>query len=288
MSVDSDYERIVESEVRVPIGTAQLAHLHASVPTDLVMFDRDDFWLDLCLTPRAKNARACYRDHWGPGRFKRLGKVFLLPPGETIQMCSDASLEETSVVCHLKPAAMSEWFEGDLQWTARRLEAGLDIPEATIRALLFRLAKELEHPGFGSTTLVECITGQLAIELARYFGNFKSIGWPRELASWRLRLIDERLEDYRNPPTLAELAGLCKLSVRQLTRGFRASRGCSLGEYIANERVEQAKRLLGTDQSLKAIAYSLGFATPSAFCVAFRRVTGKSPSEYRRELTRSR
>ena len=41
-------------------------------------------------------------------------------------------------------------------------------------------------------------------------------------------------------PSLAELAELCALSVRQLTRGFRASRGCSLGEHIA-QRNKQNK-----------------------------------------------
>lgn len=287
MSVRSDYQLTIESEVRVPIATTQLVRLRATVPTDLVMIDRDAYWLDLCLTSRAQNARACYRDHWGPRRFKRLGKVFLLPPGETVQMCSDGTLSETCVVSHINPDAMREWFAGDLQWTNRRLEAGLDIPEATIRNLLLGLAKEMREPGFGGTTLIELITGQLAIELARYFGTFNENAPMRELAPWRMRLIDERLQDVRNTPTLAELASLCKLSIRQLTRGFRASRGCSLGEYIASSRIDHAKQLLGGDQSLKAIGYALGFATPSAFCVAFRRATGKSPSEFRREIMRS-
>jgi len=287
VSALSDYQRTIESEVRVPIATTQLVRLHASVPTDVVMIDRDTYWLDLCLTSRAQNARACYRDHWSPRRFKRLGKVFLLPPGETIQVCSDGTLSETCVVCHISPDALREWFDGEPQWTNRRLEAGLDIPEATIRGLLFRLAKEMQQPGFGGTTLIELITGQLAIELARYFNGFTEIASARELAPWRLRLIDERLADVRNLPTLAELADLCKISVRQLTRGFRASRGCSLGEYVAERRIDHAKELLASEQSLKAIGYSLGFATPSAFCVAFRRATGKAPSEYRREVVYS-
>jgi AraC family transcriptional regulator len=269
--------------MHVPNATTQLVRLSAAVPTDVVMMDRDMYWLDLCLTPRAQNARACYRDHWNPRRFKRLGKVFLLPPGETIRMCSDGVRSETCVVCHISPTVMGQWFDGELEWTDERLEAGLDIPEATIRSLLFRLAKEMQQPGFGGVTLIELITQQLAIELARYFQGFREMPSVRELVPWRMRLIDDRLTDIRNAPTLAELADLCKISVRQLTRGFRAARGCSLGEYIANRRIDYAKELLKGDQSLKTIGYSLGFATPSAFSVAFRRATGKSPSEYRRE-----
>jgi AraC family transcriptional regulator len=75
--------------------------------------------------------------------------------------------------------------------------------------------------------------------------------------------------------------------VRQLTRGFRASRGCSIGDYIASRRLDHAKQLLATGQSVKAIAYSLGFASPSSFCFAFRRATGQTPREFRNGLTRT-
>jgi AraC family transcriptional regulator len=102
-----------------------------------------------------------------------------------------------------------------------------------------------------------------------------------ELARWRLRLIDERLHDVEQIPTLSELAALCKLSARQLTRGFRASRGCSIGAYVAGRRIERAKQLLASDQSIKTVAYSLGFTSSSAFCFAFRRATGITPGEFR-------
>jgi AraC family transcriptional regulator len=51
-------------------------------------------------------------------------------------------------------------------------------------------------------------------------------------------------------------------------------------------RVEHARRLLAADQSVKAIAYSLGFASPSGFCFAFRRATGETPREFRQRARR--
>ncbi len=150
-----------------------------------------------------------------------------------------------------------------------------------MRSLLLRLADELQHPGFASEPLVESIAVQLAVELGRYLINFGEVPAAHELAPWRLRLIDERLHDVDNVPTLTELAELCRLSVRHLTRGFRASRGCSIGEHIANHRIEQAKQMLASEQSIKAIAYTLGFASPSSFCSAFRRAAGMTPGEFR-------
>jgi AraC family transcriptional regulator len=271
----------VGAEVRVPVATAQLVQFHFTDPIDIVMMDRDAYWLDLCLQPRPRNARACYLDHWTSQRFERIGKVYLLPPGETIHTRSDGANSHSSILCHLRPDALSEWFDGELEWTNRRLEASLDITDASIRMGLLKLAGEMRHPGFASEMLVELITAQLAIELGRYFAQLDKIPKAGELAPWRLRVIDERLNDVPEIPTLSELADLCRLSVRHLTRGFRASRGCSIGSYVATSRLERAKRLLASTQSIKTIAYSLGFRSSSGFCSAFRRATGMTPGEFR-------
>jgi AraC family transcriptional regulator len=271
----------VGAEVRVPVATAQLVQFKFTDPLDVVMMDREAYWLDLCLQPRPNNARACYLDHWTSQRFEKLGRVYLLPPGETIQTRSDGANSHGSVLCHLRADALSRWFDGELEWTNRRLEASLDIPDVNIRRGLEKLGEEMRHPGFASEMLVELIAAQLAIELGRYFALFDKIPRVGELAQWRLRAIDERLNDLLQTPTLSELADLCKLSIRQLTRGFRASRGCSIGDYVANHRIERAKQMLESSKSIKTIAYSLGFNSSSGFCFAFRRATGMSPGEFR-------
>ena len=275
----------IEAELRVPVATAQLVRFHFPEPADN-MFCQDRYQLDLCLTPRPRNARACYPDRWSLDRFERIGNVFLVPPGEAMLARSDDCGQQTSIICQLHPESMRAWFDGDLEWDARRLMAGLDIREGNIRSLLLRLAEEARNPGFASDVLVELIATQLAIELARYCTATNDDTQVRGLAPWRLRLIDERSREEGKSPTLAELAALCGLSVRQLTRGFRASRGCSIGDYVERCRVEHARRLLAADQSVKAIAYSLGFASPSGFCFAFRRATGETPREFRQRARR--
>lgn len=275
----------IEAELRVPVATAQLVRFHFPEPADNV-FCQDRYQLDLCLTPRPRNARACYPDRWSLDRFERIGNVFLVPPGEAMLARSDDCGQQTSIICQLHPESMRAWFDGELEWDARRLMAGLDIRDGNIRSLLLRLAAEARNPGFASDVLVELIATQLAIELARYCTATNDDTPVRGLAPWRLRLIDERSRVDGKTPTLAELAALCGLSVRQLTRGFRASRGCSIGDYVERCRVEHARRLLAADQSVKAIAYSLGFASPSGFCFAFRRATGETPREFRQRVRR--
>lgn len=278
-SADAVFE--VESEISVPIATAQLIQLHLHDPSESPMIERDSYWLDMCLAPRPRNSRLCYRDRWTHQRFENIGQILLVPPHEAVEYRTEGGPSQASILCHIQPASLHKWFDGGLQWTNRKIEAGLDIRSAHIRSLLLRLADEMRHPSFASTTLVELIAAQLTIELGRYFGQFSELPQPGELAPWCLRLIDERLQQAPEAPTLNELAQLCGLSVRQLTRRFRTSRGCSIGEYIAESRIDHAKRLLAGGQSIKSAAYALGFASASSFCSAFRRATSMSPGEFR-------
>ncbi|MET0283498.1 MAG: helix-turn-helix transcriptional regulator [Polyangiales bacterium] len=271
----------VEAEVQIPFATVQIARFHVARPADNLLCAPEAFWLDLSLTPRSRNARACYRDHWAPHRFERLGTLFALPPGQTMHARSDAGSQHTSLLCHLRPEPTRAWFEHELEWTDPRLKASLDIDDTNLRGLFMRIAEELRHPGFASAMMVELMVAQAAIELGRYWSAIEDSPASGGLAPWRIRRIEERLRELGEPPSLEELAKLCSLSVRQLTRGFRTSFQRSIGEHVALRRLEQAKHLLASGKSVKEAAYAVGFASPSSFIVAFRRATGQTPRQFR-------
>lgn len=269
-----------DAEVDVSVATAQLARFDVTGPADHLRGEEDRYRLDLSLTPRPRNSRARYCNRWSPSRFERIGSVFVMPPGEPVHAKSDVGTVQTSVLCNLRPEPMREWFDGDLRWSDRRLEASLDIRDPQMRNLLLRLAKELRDPGFASNMFVELVSAQIAVELARYCTSIQEGPLRGGLAPWRLRLIDDRLREVREPPTLPELAQLCSISVRQLTRGFRKSRGISIGEFVATSQLDHAKQMLRAGESAKTIAYTLGFASPSSFCYSFRRATGETPGQF--------
>ena len=245
----------------------------------------DAHHLELSLLPRSANARGCFPERWGPHRFEPIGEMFLLPAHEAIHAISDCQ-HQHSVICRFDPAAVTEWFEDELQWTDGRLLASLDITSNNIRNLLFRIGEEIRNPGFASQAITELMAAQVAIEISRYCHAVEDTRPIGGLSPWRLRLIDERLNEDRITPTLEELATLCGLSVRHLTRAFRTSRGRSIGDYIADHRIDQAKQLLATGESIKAVAHALGFTAPSNFAAAFRRATGETPREYRQRANR--
>lgn len=275
----------LDAELQTPLATTQLARFSVIGPADHLLRAEDTYWLDLSLTPRPNNARASFSERWPSSRFERIGKVFMLPPREPLRTLSDGALSQTSVLCHLRPAALAQWFEGELSWTDHQLESVLDIGEPAIRNVLLRLAAELQAPGFATEALCEILIAQIAIELARYCTQMREMPAAGGLAPWRLRLIDERLRAVRTVPSLSELATLCNLSVRQLARAFRVSRGMSIGDHIARCRIDQAADMLAGQESIKTIAYELGFASPSSFSFAFRSATGETPREFRSRIS---
>lgn len=235
--------------------------------------------------PHSHDSRACFADPWRANRFEPVGSAFFIPAAQSMHIKSRCQRAVT-VTCIFSPESLDTWFGGELDWTESRLERCLDITHPTIHNILFRLSEELRVPGFATDTLTELLTAELAVELTRYSMGTEERRSAGGLAQWRLQLIDERLSDPSSRPSLTELARLCNLSARQLTRAFRISRGCSIGSYIIQSRIDRAKQLLRTEQNVKSIAHALGFNSPSHFYIAFHRATGETPRQFRERVGR--
>lgn len=276
----------VDAEATVANAHIMIARLHHVGPASN-RFRRDGiYWLDLCLTPRRPNALGRYCEHWGASRFAQLGSIVAFPPGQQLELRS-AGGRHVSLICQVRADAVERWFPPDFAWTDRRLEAALNIASESIRQLMMRLNHELRNPQEGAAEVCEAIVSQLAIELARHLVATKEPDAKGGLAQWRLRLVSERIADPAQPyPTATELAGLCRLSVRQFSRAFRVSKGASVSDYLSHTRIDVAKRRLYTTESIAEIARSLGFSSQSSFTVAFRKATGTTPGQFRKRLGR--
>ena len=91
----------------------------------------------------------------------------------------------------------------------------------------------------------------------------------------------------RTLPTLktsmADIAAALNLSPRQFSRKFRDYFGQSFTEYLQMRRISTAASALAkTDQTVKMIAHTCGYADHAAFSRHFHAATGLSPSAYRK------
>jgi len=88
--------------------------------------------------------------------------------------------------------------------------------------------------------------------------------------------------------SLPALARKAAMSVRTLSRNFRAQAGMTPAEWIARERVRSAQRLLETTKlDVEQVAAECGFGSASVLRQHFAAVVGTSPVAYRRAFSRS-
>lgn len=99
-----------------------------------------------------------------------------------------------------------------------------------------------------------------------------------------LRSLDQYIRNNleRNLPVEA-LAAVAGLSPTHFARAFKNSVGVAPHHYLTQQRVEQAAQLLaGSECSMAEIAQAVGFSDQSHLSRCFTRLTGTTPSAYRR------
>lgn len=221
--------------------------------------------------------------------FTRVRSVGFLPPDCAVRMYPVQGPFRV-----LNCAFDKDYFEevadiGREQWEAHT-HALVSIRDRRLEMMMQEIYAELIQPDFGQELLVEALSTMILVEMARY-GRRLGQGGSRAngsqgLAPWQLRRINDRLAAALEIgyPSLDELSQLCGISQSHLMRTFKTSTGWPIHKYVAEERLKAAKRMLLAEQlNSKKIASTLGFRSPAYFATAFRRMTGKTPSEFRRE-----
>lgn len=101
------------------------------------------------------------------------------------------------------------------------------------------------------------------------------------------RKIEAAMEDdllYRDPNlSLWELAKHVGVTSHYVSQTLNIHIGSSFFDYVNRWRIQDAvKQLSTTDETILMIAYDVGFNSRSSFYKAFRRETGKTPSDMRK------
>jgi AraC family transcriptional regulator len=167
-------------------------------------------------------------------------------------------------------------------WLARLSEAGFAGERFRVRSPFVeqfsgRLDAELTAPDSMSEMVIESLATEVIVFASRLAGK-SGVGrkaWPDRAR----RLIEEA---FASPLSLAGIASEVGVHPVHLARQFRASQGCTVGEYIRRVRVGFARRELEmTDRPIAEIALSAGFFDQSQLTKTFKRVTGQTPAVYR-------
>ena len=133
----------------------------------------------------------------------------------------------------------------------------------------------------------EAIVKRLAEIIAIELMEFSLV---KENLEWNTRMIDSRIKRAINaihsrldyPWTVAALAGEALLSRSAFASRFREVIGDTPVNYLYKTRMHRAAyEIQNGNLSLSEIAEMVGYESEGAFCKAFRRKTGTTPSRYR-------
>lgn len=99
------------------------------------------------------------------------------------------------------------------------------------------------------------------------------------------QVMDWVTQNLNTAHTLDELAERALMSRRTFTRRFRQATGTTVGQWLLNQRLALAQRMLEmTDKPIELVAETSGFASPALFRRCFGQAFGIKPSVYRREF----
>ncbi|HMP28565.1 MAG TPA: AraC family transcriptional regulator [Saprospiraceae bacterium] len=93
-------------------------------------------------------------------------------------------------------------------------------------------------------------------------------------------------ENFQDPITVDELANITAMTVPSFCRFFKKQTGKTFIEFLNEYRISHACKLLAESSlPITDVCFDSGFNNFSHFNKYFKRITGKSPSNYRKEMS---
>ena len=101
-----------------------------------------------------------------------------------------------------------------------------------------------------------------------------------------LKVLNYIYHNYSSQIKVETLASIMGLSEGETSRTFKKLTGQSPMDYIIHYRIKIATILLkNTSKSITDIAFEVGFSSSSYFTIAFKKITGLTPSEYKKHTS---
>lgn len=229
----------------------------------------------------------CRRDGRSRTVDAELGAISLMPAGGGQSWSTQGPIAFTHV--YLDPErvdrAVVEAF--DRSPSRVRLTDLLGRSEPLLSSLIEELRRELAAGEVAPALFLDSLFDAFVLGLLRRCSNLAEVTSrpPCSMAPRRLKRVLDCVEArLAEPITLDDLAETAGMSRFHFSRVFREETGVPPYAYLLGRRVDLAKSLLrDTQASLPEVMERTGFSSPTRFAANFRRATGRSPAQYRRE-----
>ena len=219
-----------------------------------------------------------------PGRL--VGRSLLLPTGHELLGWTVGKVDFLRLEVHPDALRTASEAAGQGRVPELRLRVQLDDPVLWHLACVLRADLAMGCPGGqilrdGVQVLISHHLATVGLQAPQ-----RQNAGPGPLNARQLRAAQEYVrENLHVELRLAEIAGVAGLSTFHFARGFKTAVGMSPYQYVLEERLTTARKLLeATDLGIGEITGLTGFQSVTGFGAAFRRRWGTSPSAYRKSV----
>jgi AraC family transcriptional regulator len=221
-------------------------------------------------------------DGFAPSKIRNFAKkLTFVPAGCGYREWLETAASTRLTFLYLDPTVLRN--DGENDYAAR-----MHFEDTIVWETAAKLKGAIENWQAKRRLYLSALSSVLAIELSRCDDHAaRDTALNRGgLACWQKRAVVGYIEEHLGEQIcLGTLAQLARLSQHHFCRTFKQSFGVPPHHYHVQRRMEQAKLLLADrSMSITDIGFTLGYSQTSSFSVAFRKNTGWTPSEYRREF----
>lgn len=176
---------------------------------------------------------------------------------------------------------------GVMRTTAEIVFRSIAITDESVTELARALARELSAKQIGHAAMLDALVRQVVIHLLRFHFTVRK---SDKVELSRAGPVDRRLrraiefmhDNFGREIAVEEIASAAYLSEYHFARLFKQISGVTPHVYLANLRLERARRLLAeTALPISEIASVVGYQSQSHFTKMFKSVTGVTPRVYR-------
>jgi len=148
--------------------------------------------------------------------------------------------------------------------------------------LFHQIQQELFNQEIGYTTRTNQVIDELLILLARQLTRQNDS--RRDFPQTFMKLENTLRENLSHPWTVEEMAALVGLGTTAFSERVKSYTGFSPLNYVINIRISEALKLLKQkDVNVTDIALEIGFYSSQHFATTFKKLTGYTPSEFRKK-----